>query len=71
MTSISSAKRASVGAIGLSDTLAPRYGEAEGLVYALLITSLIYLWAGAHYLLAGRHLARDLAAVREASPPAA
>lgn len=49
----------------LSDTLAPRYGEAEGLVTALLVTSVIYVWAGGHYLLAGRHLARDLAAVRE------
>ena len=55
----------------LSDRLAPRYGEAEGLVYALLIASLIYLWAGAHYLLAGRHLKADLATVREGSPAAA
>jgi hypothetical protein len=52
----------------LSDDLAPRYGRAEGLAYALAITAAIYLWAGAHYLLAGRHLKADLAAVREASP---
>lgn len=50
---------------GLSDRLAPAYGPADGLVNALLIASLIYLWAGVHYLLAGRHLARDFAAVRE------
>ena len=49
----------------LSDRLTPAYGSAQGLVYAMLIVSLIYLWAGAHYLLAGRHLARDLAAVTE------
>ena len=49
----------------LSDQFKPRYGEAEGLVYALLAASLIYLWAGVHYLLAGRHLRGDLAAVRE------
>jgi len=52
-----------VGAV--SDRLAPRYGSAQGLVYALLLVSLIYLWAGAHYLLAGRHLRADLARVRE------
>lgn len=50
---------------GLSDRFSPVYGPADGLVYALLIASLIYLWAGAHYLLAGRHLAADLAAVRK------
>jgi MFS family permease len=49
----------------LSDRLAPEYGPAQGLVYALLIASLIYLWAGAHYLLAARYLRGDLAAVRE------
>jgi len=49
----------------LSDRFSPAYGPAEGLVHALLIASTIYLWAGAHYLLAGRHLAADLAAVRE------
>ena len=49
----------------LSDRLTPAYGSANGLVYAMLIACLIYFWAGAHYLLAGRHLARDLAMVRE------
>jgi hypothetical protein len=49
----------------LSDRLAPAYGSAQGLVYALLIASLIYLWAGTHYLLAGRHLRADLERVRE------
>lgn len=51
---------------GLSDRLAPTYGSAQGLVYAMLAATLIYFWAGTHYLLAGRHLAADLAAVREA-----
>ncbi|MEO6041336.1 MAG: MFS transporter [Croceibacterium sp.] len=50
---------------GLSDYLSPRYGSAQGLVHAMLIATLIYFWAGAHYLLAGRHLGSDLAAVRE------
>lgn len=49
----------------LSDRLSPRYGPADGLVYAMVIVTLIYFWAGAHYLLAGRHLSADLAAVRE------
>jgi MFS family permease len=49
----------------LSDRLAPAYGSAQGLVYAMLIASLIYLWAGTHYLLAGRHLRADLERVRE------
>jgi MFS family permease len=55
----------------LSDRLAPRYGSADGLIYAMLIASLIYLWAGAHYLAAGRHLKGDLASVREAQASAA
>jgi MFS family permease len=49
----------------LSDRFAPRYGPADGLVYAMLAATLIYFWAGAHYLLAGRHLAADLESVRE------
>jgi predicted MFS family arabinose efflux permease len=48
----------------LSDGLAPRYGKADGLVYAMAITALIYLWAGAHYLLAARHVGPDMARVR-------
>jgi MFS family permease len=52
----------------LSDKLAPGNGAGDGLAYAMAITAAIYLWAGAHYLLAGRHLKGDLAAVRETSP---
>jgi MFS family permease len=48
----------------LSDDLAPRYGRAEGLAYALAITAAIYLWAGAHYLLAARHVGPDMARMR-------
>jgi MFS family permease len=51
----------------LSDRLSPRFGSAQGLVYALLIVSVIYLWAGFHYLWAGRYLRGDLAAVRDGS----
>jgi MFS family permease len=54
----------------LSDKLAPEYGGGNGLAYAMAITAAIYLWAGAHYLLAGRHLRGDLAAARE-TPAAA
>ena len=56
-------KRATAGA--LSDRLAPEYGPGQGLAYAMAIAAVIYFWAGAHYLLAGRHLKDDLAAVRE------
>jgi predicted MFS family arabinose efflux permease len=48
----------------LSDWFAPGYGRADGLAYAMAITAAIYVWAGAHYLIAGRHLGADLAAVR-------
>ena len=54
----------------LSDWLAPEHGTGDGLAYAMAITAAIYLWAGAHYLLAGRHLRGDLAAARE-TPAAA
>lgn len=50
---------------GLSDWLAPSYGSAEGLAYAMAITAAIYLWAAAHYFLAARHVGPDVAAVRE------
>jgi predicted MFS family arabinose efflux permease len=50
----------------LSDRLATAYGAGDGLAYAMAITGALYLWAGAHYLLAGRHLARDLASARTA-----
>ena len=43
----------------LSDVLNPEYGD-ESLRYALLICSLVYLWAAAHYFIAGRHLGGDL-----------
>lgn len=49
----------------LSDRLAPHYGRADGLAYAMAITAAIYLWAAAHYLIAARHLGRDLARVRK------
>jgi predicted MFS family arabinose efflux permease len=49
----------------MSDRLAPEYGGGNGLAYAMAITAAIYLWAGTHYLLAGRHLGRDLAAMRQ------
>jgi predicted MFS family arabinose efflux permease len=48
----------------LSDSLAPSYGSADGLAYAMAITAAIYLWAGAHYLLAARHVGPDTAQVR-------
>ena len=49
---------------GLSDRLAPRFGSADGLAYAMAITAAIYLWAAAHYGLAARHVGPDLARVR-------
>jgi predicted MFS family arabinose efflux permease len=48
----------------LSDALAPRFGSANGLAYAMAITAALYLWAAAHYLVAARHLGADLARVR-------
>lgn len=48
----------------LSDRLAPGYGSADGLAYAMAITTGIYLWAAAHYLVAARHVGPDLARVR-------
>jgi MFS family permease len=43
----------------VSDLLADRYGQ-ESLRYALLICSLVNLWAAWHYFIAGRHLKDDL-----------
>ena len=43
----------------LSDLLVPSFGE-ESLRYAILIATVAYFWAGAHFLLAGRTIARDL-----------
>ena len=48
----------------LSDALAPRFGSAVGLAYAMAITAALYLWAGAHYLAAARHVGPDVARVR-------
>jgi predicted MFS family arabinose efflux permease len=48
----------------LSDRLAPGYGSADGLAYAMAITTGIYFWAAAHYLVAARHVGPDLARVR-------
>jgi MFS family permease len=47
----------------LSDTMAPIYGPGQGLVAAMAIAGAFYVWAGLHYLLAARRLARDSAAV--------
>ncbi len=43
----------------LSDVLAADYGT-ESLRYALLICSLVNIWAGYHYFMAGRYLKDDL-----------
>jgi predicted MFS family arabinose efflux permease len=43
----------------VSDLLVPSYGT-ESLRYALLICSLINIWAAVHYFIAGRHLKNDL-----------
>lgn len=51
-------------AVGLlSDWLKPAVG-AESVRYALLIVSAFYIWAGVHYLLAGRTLRTELDRVR-------
>ena len=48
-------------AIGMvSDLLAPTYGEADGLRYALLGFSMFNLWAAYHYFIAGKHLKLEL-----------
>ncbi len=43
----------------MSDLLAPRLGE-ESLRYAILIATVAYFWAGAHFLLASRTISGDL-----------
>jgi predicted MFS family arabinose efflux permease len=48
----------------LSDRLAPEFGSANGLAYAMAIAAAIYLWAAAHYLIAARHVGADMAHVR-------
>ena len=46
---------------GLSDLLNPAYGK-DSLRYALMCTSLINLWAAAHFMLAGTAYAKEMAA---------
>jgi predicted MFS family arabinose efflux permease len=48
----------------LSDLLESSYG-VESLRYSLLFVSMVNLWAALHFFFAGRHLAKDLAAVKE------
>lgn len=48
----------------MSDRLEPGYAPGVGLAYAMALLSLVYLWAGAHYLLAARHVGRDLERAR-------
>lgn len=50
----------------LSDLYAPRFGD-ESLRYALLTISIVWLWAGVHFLLAGKTLKADLERARLAS----
>jgi MFS family permease len=45
----------------LSDRMALSRGPADGLAVAMAISGLVYLWAGAHYLLAARHVGPDMA----------
>jgi MFS family permease len=49
----------------MSDNLEAQYGVGIGLAYAMALLSLVYLWAGAHYILAARTLGRDLDSARE------
>ena len=43
----------------LADQLVPRYG-ADSLRYALLVCSMVNVWAAAHYYMAGKYLENDL-----------
>ncbi|MEQ8859048.1 MAG: MFS transporter [Pseudomonadales bacterium] len=49
----------------LSDLLSGTFG-ADSLRYAILIATVAYFWAGAHFLLAGRTIREDLDAARAA-----
>jgi MFS family permease len=49
----------------MSDRLESQYAPGVGLAYAMALMSVVYLWAGAHYLLAARTLGRDGEAARE------
>jgi MFS family permease len=48
----------------MSDRLEPGYAPGVGLAMAMALLSLAQLWAAAHYLLAARHVGRDLARAR-------
>jgi MFS family permease len=54
----------------LSDLLHHAYG-AESLRYAMLILSVFYIWAAAHFVLAGRTLKADIARASQTDPVAA
>jgi MFS family permease len=54
-----------------SDAMAPAYGPSRGLALAMAASSLIYVWAGLHYLLASRRYAADLATFQTAGPASA
>jgi hypothetical protein len=45
----------------LSDALAPAYHK-DSLRYALLLTSLVNVWAAVHFVLAGNAYAKEMAA---------
>lgn len=47
----------------LSDALAPTYGD-ESLRYALLIISVVSLWAAVHFIVGGRTLKADIERAR-------
>jgi MFS family permease len=48
----------------LSDAMAQARGESLGLALAMAMAALLYIWAGAHYLLAARRLGPDSQALR-------
>ena len=43
----------------MADLLMPRFGT-ESLRYALLLCSIVNIWAAAHYYIAGKYLENDL-----------
>lgn len=51
----------------MSDELEPGRAPGVGLAMAMALLSLAYLWAAAHYLLAARHVGRDLERARAGS----
>jgi MFS family permease len=50
----------------VSDLLVGTFG-GESLRYSILFSTVVYFWAGTHFLLAGRSIRQDLAAARAAS----